>query len=273
MAHRKKRIVRIGRILVLFAIAAGIAAAVFYGFHLIHTRNQKQEAAQVSPSSQPSATPSASAEPTYDPSLFTDTDSLLLIANKSHRLPEGYEPSDLVDVNTLGGHGNIAPMMRKKAAEAEAEMTAAAAEDGIYLQFSSAYRSEEYQSELYWGYVASDGQEAADTYSSRPGYSDHQTGLAADFVENGSSDFTAGFENTESGKWLYEHAWEYGFVIRYPKGKDEITGYTYEPWHYRYIGKDWAAKLHAVSPDETIEEYFGVSGGTEYTDPISTPAS
>jgi LAS superfamily LD-carboxypeptidase LdcB len=178
-----------------------------------------------------------------------------------------------VDVNTLGGHGNIAPMMRKEAAEAEAEMTAAAAEDGIYLQFSSAYRSEEYQSELYWGYVASDGQEAADTYSSRPGYSDHQTGLAADFVENGSSDFTAGFENTESGKWLYEHAWEYGFVIRYPKGKDEITGYTYEPWHYRYIGKDWAAKLHAVSPDETIEEYFGVSGGTEYTDPISTPAS
>ena len=89
--------------------------------------------------------------------------------------------------------------MRKEAAEAEAEMTAAAAEDGIYLQFSSAYRSEEYQSELYWGYVASDGQEAADTYSSRPGYSDHQTGLAADFVENGSSPPASRIPRAENG--------------------------------------------------------------------------
>lgn len=216
------------------------------------------------PSAPPTPLPTPTPEPTIDPAVFTDTNSLLLVANKSHKLPDGYEPSDLVDVNTVGGHGTIAPYMRQEAAEAVGRMTAAASEDGVYLQFSSAYRSESYQSQLYNGYVSQYGVERADRISSRPGYSDHQTGLALDFVENGAADFNAAFENTASGKWLYEHAHEYGFIMRYPKDKEAITGYNYEPWHFRYIGVEYATKIYEVDPFYSFEEYFGVEGGTEY---------
>ncbi len=213
--------------------------------------------------------PEPTAEPeeeTLDPSVFTDTNSLLLVANKQHRLPEGYEPDDLVNVNEYGGHGTIAPYMRREAAEKLAEMTEAALEDGIYLSFSSAYRSESYQASLYNGYVAQYGVETADTISSRPGYSDHQTGLACDFVEGGGYDFTDAFENTASGNWLRDNAHFYGFIMRYPKGKGEISGYAYEPWHYRYVGVDYATAIYEVDVYESFEEYFGVTGGTVYAE-------
>ncbi len=200
---------------------------------------------------------------TEDP-VFTDVNSLLIVANKTHRLPVGYEPADLVNANNVGGHGTIAPYLRSEAAYALADMTQAAAAEGIYLQFSSAYRSESYQKQLYDGYVAQYGVERADRISSRPGYSDHQTGLAADFIEGGGVDFTSDFENTASGIWLRDHAHEYGFIMRYPKDKAHITGYSYEPWHFRYIGVDYATAIYNVDVFYTFEEYFGVEGGTEY---------
>ncbi len=199
-------------------------------------------------------------EPTIDPAVFTNVDSLLIVANKKHKLPDGYVPEDLVDVNTLGGRATIAPYMRQEAAEAVAEMIQDAQNnDGVYLTISSAYRSESYQASLYNGYVGQYGVATADTISSRPGYSDHQTGLAADFVEGGDSDFNERFESTASGIWLAEHAYEYGFIIRYPKGKQEITGYTYEPWHFRYVGKEYAKLIYESGL--SFEEYFDVSGG------------
>ena len=206
-------------------------------------------------------TPTPTPEPTFDTSQFSDTNSLLIVANKKHRLPEGYEPSDLVNANDLGAHGTIAPMLRQEAAEALVRMTEAADQDGLYLQFSSAYRDEAYQARLYDGYVAQYGVETADEISSRPGYSDHQTGLALDFVEGGGADFTEDFEYTTSGQWLLEHAHEYGFILRYPKGKEAITGYNYEPWHYRYIGVDYATEMYNIDVMLSFEEFFDVEGG------------
>ena len=213
-------------------------------------------------------TPSTSGPTTIDLSdedpVFRDTSSLLVVANKVHRLPEGYAPSDLVNVNDIGGVGTIAPYMRSEAAQAVVSMTKAAAADGLTLMFSSAYRSEDYQRQLYNGYVNSYGTERADRISSRPGYSDHQTGLACDFVTGTSVDFTADFENTQIGKWLHDNAYKYGFIMRYPKGKDAVTGYAYEPWHFRYVGVDVATAIHNEGDTQTFEEHFGVAGGQEY---------
>ena len=199
-------------------------------------------------------------------SEFTDTGSLLVVANKKHKLPDGYVPPDLVTPNITQTQ---ACTMRAPAAEAIAEMAQAAAAEGITLKISSAYRGEDYQRQLYNGYTASYGSETADTISSRPGYSDHQTGLAADFVEQDGSmngiNFNQKFEETASGNWLRDHAHEYGFIMRYPKGKQDITGYAYEPWHFRYIGVDYATAIYNVDPFYSFEEYFGVEGG-DYAD-------
>ena len=205
-------------------------------------------------------------EPQIDPSVFTDTDSFLIVANKKHKLPDGYVPADLVEPDIATTQHCT---MRAPAAEAIAQMAQAAAAEGITLKISSAYRGEDYQRSLYNNYSASYGSETADTISSRPGYSDHQTGLAADFVEQDGSmngiNFNENFETTDSGIWLRNHAHEYGFIMRYPKGKQDITGYAYEPWHYRYIGVEYATEIYNVDEFYTFEEYFGVEGG-DYAD-------
>ena len=107
---------------------------------------------------------------------------------------------------------------------------------------------------IYNDYVARDGQLMADTYSARPGYSEHQSGLAID-VNSLDQDW----ENTPEGKWLSANCYKYGFIIRYPKGKEDITGYMYEPWHIRYVGKDLAEKLYNNGNWLTLEEYLGIT--------------
>lgn len=198
---------------------------------------------------------------TYDEGTHVsyNTDSLLVVANKKNALPDGYEPDDLRVVNTLNTNNW---KMREEAATALETMFAAASEDGITLVACSGYRSQAYQVTLYNSYVSKYGRDEADTISSRPGYSDHQTGLAMDIGDHDQATvFSSAMENTPEGQWLYEHAHEYGFILRYPKGKDDITGYTFEPWHYRYIGVEDATNLYNISPDYTLEEYLGVDGG------------
>ncbi|NCB32692.1 MAG: D-alanyl-D-alanine carboxypeptidase family protein [Erysipelotrichia bacterium] len=225
----------------------------------------QRAAAQATPTPTAVSTPTPTAVPKPTPD-FTSPDSLLIVANKTHRLPEGYVPEDLtwsVDC------GTGACYMREPAAIALQGMFAAASNDGVNLTLLSAYRSEEYQAQLYNGYVASYGTERADRISSRPGYSDHQTGLAADIGSsvNPAADLNAEeFKATDEGQWLYQHAHEYGFIERYPDGKEEITGYGFESWHFRYVGTDIASAIYAVDPDETFEEYFNVSGGTAYAE-------
>jgi len=220
-----------------------------------------EAAASAAASAAPAATPTATPTPSYD---FTGDDSLLILANKSHKLPDGYVPSDLTWVMDCSSG---ACYMRAPAAEAAQKMVAAAQADGVYLTMLSAYRSEAYQSQLYNGYVSQYGTERADRISSRPGYSDHQTGLAADFGSSTDSSTNLNapaYAATVEGQWLYAHAHEYGFIERYPDGKTDYTGYSYESWHFRYIGVDYATQMYNTDPNESFEEYFNVSGGTEY---------
>ncbi len=129
---------------------------------------------------------------------------------------------------------------------------------GIELMQVSGHRTFEYQTNLFNRYVKSMGEESAKKLSAWPGASEHQTGLAADFGEkNGNCQLDSCYENTPSGKWLKENAYKYGFILRYPQGKEEITGYSYEPWHYRYVGKELAKKIN--DKDITLEEYLGIN--------------
>ena len=133
----------------------------------------------------------------------------------------------------------------------------AAAAQGLNIYISSGYRSYSRQQTLYNNYVKSDGKALADTYSSRPGYSEHQTGLCFDLNTIDDS-----FGNTKESAWLEQHAQEYGFIIRFPKGKDAQTGYQYEPWHLRYLGIDMATKVY--NSGLSLEEYLGIT--SEYAD-------
>lgn len=164
----------------------------------------------------------------------------MIIANKSFKLPASFSP-------------NEDSVARQKFEEMKAD----AAKDSIYLNVFSSYRSYAYQSQLYSRYVARDGQEKADTYSARAGHSEHQTGLAFDIGNNDSSTYASTrFNDTKEAKWLYDNAHKYGFIHRYIKGKESITGYMHESWHYRYVGTQWSTKIHESGL--TLEEYLGL---------------
>lgn len=172
----------------------------------------------------------------------------LMLVNKYYYLTEDYTPNDLVTLTTKYNTG-VNSQMRKEAAEAFMEMSDAATLDNIIIKNASAYRSYQYQVNLYDRYVERDGQDAADTYSARPGFSEHQTGLATDInqIDNG-------FEDTDAFRWLQDNAYKYGFILRFPKDKENITGYQYEPWHYRYVGKEIAKQIK--EENITFEEYY-----------------
>jgi len=165
----------------------------------------------------------------------------ILLANKKYPLPATYAPGE----NT-------------KARGAFERMAAEAKLAGFSLNAFSTYRSFEYQTTLYERYVARDGKKAADTYSARPGYSEHQTGLAFDIGEvNFEQHFaSSSFGETEAGKWVAANAHRFGFVMRYPVGKEKITGYMHESWHFRYVGLEVADEIFKKSL--TLEEYLGV---------------
>ncbi len=165
----------------------------------------------------------------------------ILLANKIYPLPSSFTPEE-----------------NPEARQALNQMLEAAKQQGFDLVAFSGYRSFEYQTTLYNNYVNRDGQAAADRYSARPGYSEHQTGLAFDIGERGKEDvwLTEEFGETPAGQWLFAHAQEYGFILRFPQNKEEITGYMYESWHYRYVGKDVAKEIAKQSI--TLEEYLGV---------------
>lgn len=193
---------------------------------------------------------------TSDPS-FIEPDSIAVMINKQYGLPDNYKPTDLVypDVRFLFKEKIEKRMMRSEAAKALEEMFAAAEEDGIYLAGVSAYRSQATQTALYNRYVERDGEEKARTYSAVPGYSEHQTGLAIDVSgSDGKCAAESCFGGTKEAEWLAQHSAEYGYIIRYPEGKEDITGYKYEPWHIRYVGKEIAAYI--AENGITLEEYY-----------------
>lgn len=161
----------------------------------------------------------------------------VIIASKNYPLPANYAPGE-----------------SSEARSAFNKMAEAAKRDGLSLTAFSTYRSYDYQVNLYNNYVARDGQAAADRYSARPGYSEHQTGLAFDIGDLRMPDKY--FTETEATKWLAKEAYKYGFILRYPQGKEHITGYKYEPWHYRYVGESLAKQIY--EQQTTLEEFLGL---------------
>ena len=176
------------------------------------------------------------------------SDGNLILVNKFFHLDDTYVPEDLVTLSTKYNNG-ANNQMRKEAADAFMKMVDGALLDNIILKNASAYRSYDYQVNLYDNYVARDGKKNADIYSARPGYSEHQTGLCSDINTVDSS-----FDGTNEANWLLKNAYKYGFILRFPKGKEDITGYKYEPWHYRYVGKKAAKVIY--ENDLTLEEYY-----------------
>ncbi len=160
-----------------------------------------------------------------------------LVVNKTYTLPSSY------------GNG-----LTNATTEAFNKMQAAAKIDGLNIYISSGFRSYSYQKNLYNSYVNRDGVVAADTYSARAGHSEHQSGLAFDVNTINDS-----FANTEEGKWLNDNCYKYGFILRYPNGKSDETGYQYEPWHFRYVGVELAEKLYNNGNWITVEDYFGIT--------------
>lgn len=171
-------------------------------------------------------------------------DSIQVLVNKTHRLPEDWVPNDLVSLEN--GH-----MLRSEAANSYLNMVQAAAQDGITINLISSYRTKEYQANLYNNYFATDPVNAA-LYSAKPRTSEHELGLAVDI----SYDYNLhdDLESSEIGIWMANNAHKYGWIMRYPYGKSDITGYIYEAWHYRYVGKELATKLK--NSNITLEEYY-----------------
>jgi len=180
----------------------------------------------------------------------------LILVNKANGLDRDYVPDDLRDIKYFATDRSAeGRYMRASAADAFHSLVEGAAEHGIELVMTTAYRSYGFQAALYSSYVASDGQAAADRYSARPGFSEHQTGLAVD-VSSASVGYklTSGFAETTEGKWLAENAHLFGFILRYPKDKEDITGYQFEPWHLRYVG--YVAARFIYENEITFEEYI-----------------
>jgi len=200
----------------------------------------------------PAAAVAASAD--YD---IDTASSLQVVVNKQRPLnPATYVPAGLTRVTGI--------QLRSDAANAFKQFTKAAKAKGVSITLVSGYRSYAQQQSLYNDYVRQYGQQTADTLSARPGFSEHQTGLSLDIGNpNGSCALESCFASTPAGRWAADHADEYGFVIRYPEGYGAITGYTYEPWHLRYVGPKLEAEF-AASREATLEQFFGLPAAPDY---------
>jgi len=171
------------------------------------------------------------------------------LINKYNRLNKEYKPNDLV-ISKKNNPNKL--YLRKEASENYEKMVNDMEKENLYIYLESAYRSYSYQTYLYNKYKDIDGIEKADTYSARPGYSEHQLGLSFD-LRTKEYNYEE-FDKSKEYIWLTNNAYKYGFILRYPKGKENITGYNYEPWHYRYVGKNIAKDMK--NKDISLDEYY-----------------
>lgn len=179
-----------------------------------------------------------------------DLNKSYILVNKYNYLDKNYVPENLEEINTQYARDGM--KLVNYAKEAFEKLAKDAKKEDLSIIAMSTYRSYNYQVNLYNRYVKEDGKEAADTYSGRPGFSEHQSGLAVD-VYNGKEDYT-NFENTKEFKWMQENAHKYGFILRFPEDKTKQTGYEYESWHYRYVGIKTATYIH--KHNLSFEEYY-----------------
>ena len=234
--------------LLLIVVPIALITSYFLVFFVFH----KDVKAPIAIDEKPITKPVVVAPIVYPVTLTIEqASSITVVVNKKHQLPEDYAPT-LVPV--AGGK------MRQEAATELQRLLDDAANEGVSLKIISSYRSYSTQVSTYNGWVAQYGQAEADTFSARPGYSEHQTGLAVDL---GNSDGSCALETcfgiTIGGQWIATNAVNYGFIIRYPEGKDALTGYKYEPWHLRFVGLDLAKSI--VKSGKTLDQYYNVEAG------------
>ena len=183
-----------------------------------------------------------------------------ILVNKEHLLDKYYVPEGLVDINEPTGikiDTTYVNRLDSEVYKSFKEMQKDALKEGYEIFVDSSYRSYDYQEKVYNSYVAERGLEYATQYVALPGSSEHQTGLAFDVIYRRNGEMLDDqFDTDPEMIWLHENAYKYGFILRYPKGKEDITGFNYEPWHFRYVGKDLAFKMK--ERDITLEEYHNL---------------
>jgi D-alanyl-D-alanine carboxypeptidase len=264
-------------IVIASSIAAVVIVAVVVGFVVLAPKGRPAPTPSVSspsatptPSPTPSATPTPiptptpDPEPTFDPGAFSidDPNSLWVVVNKQRPLnPADYYPPDLRAPQVPYG----AYDQRTEAATAVEQMFAAfLAETGQEMESISGFRSYDSQVSTYNGWVNQLGQAQADLVSARPGHSEHQTGLAIDIASvPANCSLEECFAQTAQAQWAAANAYRFGFILRYPADKTPITGYAYEPWHFRYVGVALATEMHDTGVT-TLEEYFGLPAAPSY---------
>jgi D-alanyl-D-alanine carboxypeptidase len=182
----------------------------------------------------------------------TDTDKEnTMLVNKYNALDKDFKFDDLTEVSSWYAYGT--QYVREEVYNKFKEMFNDAKKENLTIIINSSYRSYEYQENLWNSYANNHGDDWADSYAAREGHSEHQTGLAIDVTTYGVKE-QEDFETTDEFKWLSENAYKYGFILRYPKDKENITGYSYESWHYRYVGVEVATKIH--DENITFDEYY-----------------
>lgn len=212
------------------------------------------------------ADPSASAPAAPTPEVvgfdISNPSSITVVVTKRRPLsPLSYEPSDLVALSAVPGGGD--QQMRREAAEAMTAMYRDATAAGAPFRIGTAYRSFGFQQGLYGADARAWGTAEADRRVARPGYSEHQTGLAADVYDKPANALNQNFGDTAAGTWLRENAYKYGFIVSYPEGAEAITGYVYEPWHIRYVGTDVSEAMHEDGI-RTLQEFFELAPSPNY---------
>ncbi len=259
-----KRMVLLLALVLLIMVAAG-----WYVFRKNEMASQSPQADRIGTDEQTPAEPQkAAGTGTFDTTQYSleDPASIWIVVNKRRPIPTSFMPDVTVPPVRLRLAASHEQMrVSTSAVAAIEELFAAARRDGVELVFGSGYRSAALQSTFYNGYVASMGRNEADRTSARPGHSEHQTGLAVDITSpSGACHLEKCFEDLPQGQWLKQNAHLYGFIIRYENGKETITGYDYEPWHIRYVGKELAGELHRTGL--TLEEFFELGSAPDYSD-------
>jgi zinc D-Ala-D-Ala carboxypeptidase len=241
-------------LIVLITIILAIFAAVFYGCNQVEglfDNNQKTSIPDYE------STGKLIREQALE---SAKKQGFLILVNKQHPIEQEYKPDDLAAMKYyVSDREKSGRYMREPAAVAFSQLVETALLNGIKLKMTTAYRSYDYQKIIYDNYVNQFGEEEANRFSAKPGQSEHQTGLAVD-VSSSSVDYelVETFGDTPEGKWLAKNAHEFGFILRYPKGKEDITGYIYESWHLRYVGLFAANEIYQQGV--TLEEYLVENG-------------